>query len=131
MSQRSPRGRDAGTSKPPGTRRSIRLSVALDETKEELAELKSGGTETQSGMVPQPGWLVWRQGAASRPALVKPDRPPEIEVRIGNCLDLIEPEENVYDAIVTDPPYALALHGYDWDSDSASCRRSGNASSGC
>ena len=28
-----------------------------------------------------------------------------------------KPEENAYHAIATDPPYALALHGYDWDSD--------------
>ena len=47
---------------------------------------------------------------------MQPDRPPDIEVRIGNCLDLIEPAENVYDAIVTDPPYSIGLHGYDWDS---------------
>ena len=47
---------------------------------------------------------------------IKPDRPPKIEVRIGNCLDLIEHEENFYDAIVTDAPYSIALHGYAWDS---------------
>ena len=37
-------------------------------------------------------------------------------MRIGNCLDLIEQERTSNDAIVTDPPYAISLHGYDWDS---------------
>jgi site-specific DNA-methyltransferase (adenine-specific) len=45
-----------------------------------------------------------------------PSRSSNVEVRIGNCLDLIETDENIYDAIVTDPPYSIALHGYDWDS---------------
>ena len=79
--------------------------------------MKSGETET-----PKADWLRslggWF-GAKSRhasPAPVKPDRPAKIEIRIGNCLDLIEQEENVYDAIVTDAPYSIALHGYDWDS---------------
>jgi hypothetical protein len=58
------------------------------------------------------GWFGAKE-PPRRPVLIKPDRQPQIEVRIGNCLDLIEPKENVYDAIVTDPPYALALHGYD------------------
>ena len=40
----------------------------------------------------------------------------EIEIRIGNCLQLIEPADNIYDAIATDAPYSISLHGYDWDS---------------
>lgn len=39
----------------------------------------------------------------------------DIQVRIGNCLELIEDEENLYDAIVTDPPYELSMHGKIWD----------------
>lgn len=34
---------------------------------------------------------------------------------MGDCLDLIEDQENVYDAIVMDPPYETALHGKSWD----------------
>ena len=45
--------------------KSTLLTVELDETKEELAELKARATETQSGMVAQPGRLVWRQRAAA------------------------------------------------------------------
>ncbi len=46
--------------------KSTLLTIELDETKEELAELKSRGTETQSGMVAPPDRLVWRQGAAAQ-----------------------------------------------------------------
>jgi hypothetical protein len=47
--------------------KSTLLTVELDETREELAELKA--TETQSGMVAQPGWLVWRQGTTTPPRI--------------------------------------------------------------
>ena len=97
--------------------KSTLLTIELDETKEELAELKAEEPKPKAGWLPRlTGWFGAKE-PPHRPALVKPDRPAQIEVRIGNCLDLIEPEENVYDAIVTDPPYAIALHGYDWDND--------------
>ena len=96
--------------------KSTLLTVELDETREELAELKAEEPKPKTGLRSLGGWFGAKE-PPRRPALIKPDRPPQIEVRIGNCLDLIEQEENVYDAIVTDPPYALALHGYDWDSD--------------
>lgn len=38
-----------------------------------------------------------------------------IEVRIGDCLDLIETTENFYHAIITDPPYEISLHRKSWD----------------
>ena len=93
----------------------VRLSVALDETKEELDDLRTERTE----VAPRPwlsrlgGWVGAKLPSIIRPA---PERRSKIEVRIGNCLDLIEPEENVYDAVVTDAPYSIALHGYAWDS---------------
>ena len=97
--------------------KSTLLTVELDETREELAELKAEEPKPKTGWLRSLGGWFGAKEPPRKPALIKPDRPPEIEVRIGNCLDLIEPEENIYDAIVTDPPYALALHGYDWDSD--------------
>ena len=92
--------------------KSTLLTVELDETREELAELKAEEPKPKTGLRSLGGWFGAKE-PPRRPALIKPDRPPQIEVRIGNCLDLIEQEENVYDAIVTDPPYALALHGYE------------------
>jgi hypothetical protein len=97
--------------------KSTLLTVELDETKEELAELKAEQPKPNAGSLRSLGGWFGAKEPPRRPALIKPDRPAQIEVRIGNCLDLIEQQENVYDAIVTDPPYALALHGYDWDSD--------------
>lgn len=40
-------------------------------------------------------------------------------IEVGNCLDVLDRyiEEGVmFDAIVTDPPYEIALHGKSWDS---------------
>jgi DNA modification methylase len=39
-----------------------------------------------------------------------------MDVIIGNCLDVIGDQENIYDAIVTDPPYELGYMGAKWDS---------------
>ena len=41
----------------------------------------------------------------------KPDRQSEIEVRIGNCLQLIDRQDNIYDAIATDAPYSILCTG--------------------
>lgn len=38
------------------------------------------------------------------------------EIRLGDCLDLIEKQDNIYDAIVTDPPYETSYQGKVWDS---------------
>ena len=96
--------------------KSIRLTVELDMTKEELDELKR---EDPPEPPESKGWLSQLTGwvGAKLPLIgqSKPDKPSQIDVRIGNCLDLIESEENIYDAIVTDPPYTIALHGYSWD----------------
>ena len=90
--------------------------VELDETKDELDELKheKGGQAMANCFTD--GQLGGGQNRRPQ-SPPEPERSSTIEVRIGNCLDLIEPEENVYDAIVTDPPYAISLHGYSWDTD--------------
>jgi DNA modification methylase len=97
--------------------KSTRLIVELDEAKEELDELRTEKTET----APESGWLhkLTGWGGPKLPRIAqrsKPDRQSEIEIRIGNCLELIEPEDNIYDAIATDAPYSISLHGYAWDS---------------
>jgi hypothetical protein len=97
--------------------KSVQLAVALDEATGELEELKTERTMA----TPRGGWLRRRLAGwfGTKPETIppiKPDRPPNIELRIGNCLDLIEQKDNVYDAIVTDAPYSIALHGYAWDS---------------
>jgi DNA modification methylase len=97
--------------------KSTLLTVELDETEEELAELKAEQPKPKTGWLRSLGGWFGAKEPPRRPALIKPERPAQIEVRIGNCLNLIEPDENIFDAIVTDPPYALTLHGYDWDSD--------------
>ena len=98
--------------------KSTLLTVELDETKDELAELRHENKPPASLFRAVAGWF-----GAKMPRLVSPPPQPErtstIEVRIGKCFDLIEQEENVYDAIVTDPPYAISLHGYRWDTDIA------------
>jgi site-specific DNA-methyltransferase (adenine-specific) len=94
--------------------KSTRLIVELDEAKEELDELKTERAEA----TPPRRWISRFTGWVSAKL---PHRPvtaqhPTIEIRTGNCLELIEQEENVYDAVVTDAPYSIALHGYAWDS---------------
>jgi DNA methylase len=97
--------------------KTVRLTVELDETKEELHELQAEQPErAKAGWLRNlTGWMgaKWPRRA---PPLVKPDRVANVEVRIGDCLDLIEQDENIYDAIVTDAPYSISLHGYAWDS---------------
>lgn len=39
----------------------------------------------------------------------------DADIRIGSCLDLIDTQPNVYDAIITDPPYEIGLHRITWD----------------
>lgn len=39
-----------------------------------------------------------------------------VKVKIGDCLNLIGNEPNIYDAIITDPPYCIQLHRIKWDS---------------
>lgn len=36
-------------------------------------------------------------------------------LHIGDCLQVLEGQDNTYDAIVTDPPYEIGLHGKKWD----------------
>ena len=98
--------------------KTVRLAVELDEAKEELDELKTERTAanpTQGWFSRLTGWVGGKLPRVTHP-LVKPTRAADVEVRIGNCLDLIEPKENIFDAVVTDAPYSIALHGYDWDS---------------
>ena len=49
--------------------KSTLLTVELDETKEELAELKAEQPKPKTGWFPKPDWLVWRQGAAAQARL--------------------------------------------------------------
>jgi hypothetical protein len=92
--------------------KSIKLTSELDMAKDELNELR-----TERQVTSPTGWFSNLAGwIGSKLPKIKPvARPSEVEVRIGNCLDLIDPGENVHDAIVTDPPYQISLHGYDWD----------------
>ena len=42
----------------------------------------------------------------------------KLEVEIGDCVAVMErfaSEGRVFDAIITDPPYHISLHGYTWD----------------
>lgn len=43
----------------------------------------------------------------------------EATIHIGNCIDYLRNQVELgvqYDAVVTDPPYEIGLHGKDWDS---------------
>jgi hypothetical protein len=100
--------------------KSTRLTIELDMTREENEELKFNANRDPEPVRKPTRWLNraagW-VGIKRRPLPPPtPSRSSNVEVRIGNCLDLIETDENIYDAIVTDPPYSIALHGYDWDS---------------
>lgn len=92
-------------------RLTVELDLAHDELREFLVDEQRDGK--RFGFARRAtGWL--------RRKLLIPEQSPrlsDIEVRIGDCLDQIETESNVYDAIITDPPYAIALYGYEWDSD--------------
>src|SRR6185437_15655511 len=57
------------------------------------------------------GWLRRRRPLPPP----RPERATVIEVRKGDCLDCIDKEPNSYDALVTDAPYAISLHGKEWD----------------
>lgn len=100
-----------------------RLRVELDLAHDEIRDL---AFNARRGNIPAEGLgadLIikgfdkiagWLRRKPVLPAVL--DRPASIEVRIGDCLDLMEQTSNVYDAIVTDAPYAISLHGYQWDS---------------
>jgi site-specific DNA-methyltransferase (adenine-specific) len=95
-----------------------RLTVELDLAHDEIRELTFDRRrhpvvdDQTSGIIGSfTGWL-----RRKRPKPMQSDRIATIEVRTGDCLTQIEQDPNVYDAIVTDPPYAIALHGYEWDS---------------
>jgi hypothetical protein len=91
------------------------LLVELDLIRDELRDraFHDADEQTKGIMGTFTGWLKRRRRPLPAPS---PDRSPEIEVRAGNCLDKIETEPNVYDAIVTDAPYSISLHGKEWDS---------------
>ena len=88
--------------------------VELDLARDELRELAFNRADEQTkGIMGRfTGWFNRRRPLPAP----RPERPPKIEVRAGNCLDLIETEPNCYDAIVTDAPYSIGLHGKEWDS---------------
>jgi hypothetical protein len=93
-----------------------RLLVELDIARDEIRDLarKSPADEQTTGFIGKiAGWFRRRRPV---PAPIPPDRPSEIEVRTGDCLDLIETEPNVYHAVATDAPYSIGLHGKEWDS---------------
>jgi hypothetical protein len=87
-----------------------RLLVDLDIARDELRELafNHGDEQTKGIMGKSTGWFKRRRGPVPPP---RPERPAEIEIRLGDCLDRIEDEANSYDSVVTDAPYSIALHG--------------------
>ena len=100
--------------------KSVRLAIELDTTREEIEELRFNARRSPEPEQ-KPTWLGRAAGwvGIKRRPLPPPQAivsPSNVTVRIGNCLDLIETEANIYHAIVTDPPYAISLHGYAWDS---------------
>ena len=96
-----------------------RLTADLDLARDEIHELTFNRgrplpiDDQTVGIIGKFAGLLTRR----RPASVTSDRQGHVEVRIGNCLNLMEPDPNIYDAIATDAPYAIGLHGYEWDSD--------------
>jgi site-specific DNA-methyltransferase (adenine-specific) len=96
--------------------KSVNLTVELDIAKEELDELKAKDPAPKCWFRGMAGWLGGKLTRQIEKPPIETAPPAAIEIRIGHCLELIEQEDNVYDAIVTDPPYSIALHGYAWDS---------------
>ena len=104
-----------------GREREVRLTIELDLVHEELQEVSFNNTRSPPPEPePKSRWsnLTGRfrsmlgRKKPRRVATPAEPRESEIEVRIGKCLELIEDKENIYDAIATDPPYAISLHGY-------------------
>jgi hypothetical protein len=95
----------------------VRLTVELDLVHDELRDLTFNrkNDDQTTGLIGRfTGWLQRKRRSAPP---IPHDQSNTVDVRTGDCLDLIEHEANVYHAIVTDPPYAIGLHGYEWDSD--------------
>ena len=99
-----------------------RLKVELDLAHDEIREL-AFDVRRENGSIGRLGTDLMVRGFdkiagwVRKPVPVLPTaRSTGIEIRIGDCLELIEQTPNVYDAVVTDAPYAISLHGYDWDS---------------
>jgi site-specific DNA-methyltransferase (adenine-specific) len=90
------------------------LLVELDLARDELRERAFDDPDEQTqGIIGKfTGWLR-RHRPLPAP---RSERPVDIEIRNGDCIDEIETEPNLYDAIASDPPYAISLHGKDWDS---------------
>ena len=74
--------------------RSLRLTVVLDETKQELKEFRTEQEveKPRASLFGKVAGWVGAKLTGGRVTPVQPDRPADIEVRIGNCLDLIEPD---------------------------------------
>ena len=111
--------------------KSTLLTVELDETREELAELKAEEPKPKTE-VAQPGWLVWRQGAATQ-TRVDQARPAASRSRSGSAIVLISLSRKRTSTTRSSPTRPMrsrctAMIGI---ATSASCRRSGTASSGC
>ena len=93
----------------------VRLTVQLDLARDEIVEL-TFNAQRECGDIGS-GIIDNFPGPLRRLPPTRLERLGDVEVRTGDCLTLIEPEANVYDAIVTDPPYSTGLHGYEWDCD--------------
>ena len=91
-----------------------RLLVELDLTRDELREVAFNREDEQTkGIMGKfTGWLRRRRPLPAPP----PEYSSTVEVRNGHCLEQTETGPNIYDAIVTDPPYSIGLHGKAWDS---------------
>jgi hypothetical protein len=89
-----------------------RLQVKFDMAQDQIRALDSNAQRDAGrsrGMCRSKGWL-----RRTLP-MIRSEQQSRVEVRIGNCLYLIEDEENIYHAAVTDAPYELGLHAKGWD----------------
>ena len=79
-----------------------RLQVRLDQAQDEIRAMDLNAqrhTGRSRAMRRPEGWL--RRRALP---MIRPERQSQVEVRIGNCLYLLEDEENIYHAAVTVRP---------------------------
>ena len=111
--------------------KSTLLTVELDETKEELAELKAEQPKPRAGWFPRLGGWFGAKEPPRRPALIKPDRP--ARSRSGSATASISLNQKRISTTRSSPTRPMrsrctAIAGI---ATSASCRRSGNASSVC
>jgi len=96
------------------------LQVKLDLAQDEIREFDFNAQREAR----RPRVMYRARGRLRRTApLIESERTSDVEIRIGDCLLLIEAEPNLYHAGVTDAPYGISLQGYEWDSTDISFSR--------